>query len=82
MLAVSDYFHTLVVNPDTNKVFAFGLTAEKVIDSSDDTYTTLATGYHAQAAAYDSVSGRIFLVAIKNTETDSTLYAFDGSTGH
>lgn len=72
----------VVVNPDTNKVFVLTFGQSVIIDSDDDSFTTLSLPFYPKAAAIDPGTGRLFVVG---TDTafgqDAVLYVLDGSSG-
>ncbi len=79
-LGLSD--KVMVTNPIANKVFALTYGSCAVIDSTNDTYTTISFPLYPRAAVFDPLTNRIFVAASQNLTTgDAVLYALDGSSG-
>jgi DNA-binding beta-propeller fold protein YncE len=75
------YNHTMVVNPQNNKVFIFGSTESLIIDGTDNSYTVLSATYLVRAVTVDPNSGRLLLVASPDNLSNPALFALDGATG-
>jgi hypothetical protein len=72
--------HTLVLNPQANKVFVFGPQALAIINSDDDTYTMINVAYFVKAGIFDPNTGHVLMAASEGTSAVA-LYALDGING-
>ncbi len=54
--------NALVVDPTTNKVFAFGRSGAAIIDGTSDVATSLAVGFQTGNGVYNPANGRLYFL--------------------